>query len=78
MNTSHQGRRWTGAAVAALLLATAVAAPASARLDPGGPPVDNMQHVSPQCLLQRIDQQLVRCDSLTGGGVPAASWVPEQ
>lgn len=78
MNKSHQGRRWAGAAVAALLLATAMAAPASARLDPDGTPLNNTQQVFPQCPLQRIDQQLVHCDSLTGGGVPAPSWVPEQ
>lgn len=30
------------------------------------------------CPLQRIGTQLVRCDNLTGAGVPAASWITEQ
>jgi len=29
------------------------------------------------CPLRRIDTQLVRCDNLTGAGVPASVWVPE-
>lgn len=79
MNESHQGLRWTGAAVAALLLGAAVASPASARLDPGGPPVENtLQQVFSHCPLERIGQQLVHCDALTGAGVPAPSWVLEQ
>jgi hypothetical protein len=78
MNDSHRGSRWTGAVVAALLLAAAVPAPAMAREDPGGPSVQNTQEtVSPQCPLRRIQRQLVRCGSLTGAGVPAPSWVPE-
>ena len=79
MKKTQHGHRWTCAAFAALLLA-ALAAPAAApaRQDPGGPPVESTQQVFPQCPLQRIGQQLVRCDSLTGAGVPAPSWVPEQ
>lgn len=30
------------------------------------------------CLLERIGSQLVRCDNLTGGGVDAPFWIPEQ
>jgi hypothetical protein len=30
------------------------------------------------CPLERIDTQLVRCDNLTGGGVSAPFWIPEQ
>lgn len=30
------------------------------------------------CPLQRIDTQLVRCDNLTGAGVSAPFWIPEQ
>jgi hypothetical protein len=30
------------------------------------------------CPLERIGSQLVRCDNLTGAGVPAPYWVPEQ
>ena len=29
------------------------------------------------CPLQRIGTQLIRCDNLTGAGVPAPSWIPE-
>jgi hypothetical protein len=29
------------------------------------------------CPLRRLDRQLVRCDNLTGGGVPAQLSVPE-
>jgi hypothetical protein len=30
------------------------------------------------CPLERIGTQLVRCDNLTGAGVEAPSWIPEQ
>jgi hypothetical protein len=30
------------------------------------------------CPLERIGSQLVRCDNLTGPGVPAPYWIPEQ
>ena len=30
------------------------------------------------CLLTRIGTQLIRCDNLTGAGVPAPYWIPEQ
>lgn len=30
------------------------------------------------CPLERIADQFVRCDNLTGAGVPAPSFVPEQ
>lgn len=30
------------------------------------------------CLLTRIGTQLTRCDNLTGAGVPAPYWIPEQ
>jgi len=30
------------------------------------------------CPLERIGAQLVRCDNLTGGGVSAPDWIPEQ
>jgi hypothetical protein len=29
------------------------------------------------CPLQRIGTQFVRCDNLTGAGVPAPEWIPE-
>ena len=30
------------------------------------------------CPLERIGTQLVRCDNLTGAGVEAPFWIPEQ
>lgn len=30
------------------------------------------------CPLTRIGTQFVRCDDLTGAGVPAPFWIPEQ
>lgn len=29
------------------------------------------------CPLRRVDHHLVRCDDLTGAGVPAPTWIPE-
>lgn len=60
------------------LLLLALAAPA-ANADTGsdtlvpydGPSFEN-------CALTRIGTQLVRCDNLTGAGVPAPFWIPEQ
>jgi hypothetical protein len=58
-----------------VLLALAPAAGASAGTDSvspaGRPSFEN-------CLLTRIGTQLVRCDNLTGAGVPAPYWIPEQ
>ncbi|MHA7303813.1 hypothetical protein ACX80E_00960 [Arthrobacter sp. TMN-49] len=76
MSIAHKGPRWLGVA-AALLLATAVPAPAQAKLDPGTPTHVTQVSVSPQCALRRIERQLTRCDSLTGAGVLAPLWVPE-
>lgn len=30
------------------------------------------------CILERVARQYVRCDNLTGAGVPAPLWVPER
>jgi hypothetical protein len=67
-------RRWTVVALAAALLA--VSTPAFASQDPGtlnAPTAPNSSY----CPLTRIGTQFVRCDNLTGNGVPAPSWVPE-
>ena len=32
---------------------------------------------SSNCSLARVQDHFVRCDNLTGAGVPAPSWVPE-
>lgn len=74
----HQGVRFAGIVGSALLLALAVPAPAQARHDVGGSAVFVPAAVAPHCALMRIGDQLVRCDSLTGAGTRAPSWVPEQ
>lgn len=67
--------RRAGILLALFLLALAPAATASAGTDSvspaGRPSFEN-------CLLTRIGTQLVRCDNLTGAGVPAPFWIPEQ
>lgn len=78
MFTAHRAPRWLGVAAAALLLAAAAPAPAQARLDPGTTNNIAPISVSPQCQLRRIERALTRCDSLTGAGVLAPLWVPEQ
>jgi hypothetical protein len=64
-----------GALLSLLILASA-APTAAARPDPGDTgavPID----LHRRCQLIRIDRQLVRCDDLTGAGVPAPLFIPE-
>ncbi|HEU4755382.1 MAG TPA: hypothetical protein VFS72_01875 [Agromyces sp.] len=63
-------------ATGAALLAAIAATPAAARPDPAQWPV--VQVDGDQCPLERIGTQFVRCDLLTGAGVPAPSYIPEQ
>jgi len=75
-------RRWRIASAAALLsvLAGSTAVPAEARpLDRDPAPTSRIAFPdSPRrCPLRRIDRQLVRCDALTGAGVPAPLFIPE-
>lgn len=60
---------------AALLVAIA-ATPAAARPDPAQWPVVHVD--DGPCLLERVGTQFVRCDDLTGAGVPAPSHIPAQ
>lgn len=64
--------------VATALTAAVVAQPAAARQDRGElvPSTPDVQ--SGQCLLQRVGTEFVRCDDLTGNGVPAPGWVEER
>lgn len=76
MYRSINPHRRTGAVLAILLLACLASASASA---PAGAtathdPANSYQY----CPLTRIGTQLVRCDNLTGAGVPAPFWIPEQ
>ena len=75
MNRTQLLARCSAAAAAATIIAGLAAIPATARPDPG----EISDRISPpeSCLLTRIGTQLVRCDYLTGGGVPAPVWVPE-
>jgi hypothetical protein len=75
-------RPWRIATAAAILtmLAGSVAVPAAAYpLDPDPAPHRSIAFPdSPRrCPLHRIDRQLVRCDNLTGAGVPAPLFIPE-
>jgi len=81
--TSRLHRMGLCAAATALLAVTA-AIPAQAKEDPGEPTGSStavMQTATWQeprnCPLRRVDTQFVRCDDLTGAGVPAPRWVPE-
>jgi hypothetical protein len=68
--------RCSAAAAAATIIAGLAAIPAAARPDPGEPiPIQLSSYAN--CLLSRIDTQLVRCDNLTGAGVKAPASVPE-
>lgn len=84
MNSARKTTRFAGLVFASLAVALAASSPAYARLDPGGPIVDEQTTLSTvttdtsTCSLARIGTQLVRCDSLTGAGVEAPSWVPER
>lgn len=77
MTFEHKTVRLTGMVSAALMLALVAPSSALAKPDPGGPAV-----IAPAegiyCPLTRIDEQLVRCDNLTGAGTKAPSWIPEQ
>lgn len=63
-------------ATGAALLAAIAATPAAARPDPAQWPVVHVD--DGPCPLERIGTQFVRCDLLTGAGVPAPSHIPEQ
>ena len=61
---------------AALVLVALGATPSSARQDPGTP-IPRADHGG-GCLLQRVGTQFVRCDDLTGNGVPAPAYIPQR
>src|SRR4029450_11467360 len=54
----------------------AVAGPDDGRARPG-PHRIVVLNADQNCPLRRLDRQFVRCDNLTGAGVPAPSYVPE-
>jgi hypothetical protein len=76
MNRTKLLGRCTAAAAAATIIAGLAPIPATARPDSGGQLRIRFSSYE-NCPLNRIDTQLVRCDHLTGAGVPAPLWVPE-
>jgi hypothetical protein len=61
--------------LAGLLVVGASSLPASARQDLGPVVVQTVPDEG-HCSLARVGTQFVRCDNLTGNGVPAPGWVP--
>ena len=75
---SHQilSRGVAGTALALLIIVGGASA-AGAKPDSGGPVPTGVLTAGPDCELRRVGTQFVRCDALTGAGVPAPAWVPE-
>jgi hypothetical protein len=74
--------RWRIATAVAILtmIAGSMGVPAAARpLDPDPAPTQRIAFRDPllNCPLRRIQRQPVRCDNLTGAGVPAPLFIPE-
>ena len=74
--------RWRIATAVAILtmIAGSMGVPAAARpLHPDPAPTQRIAFRDPllNCPLRRIQRQLVRCDNLTGAGVPAPLFIPE-
>ena len=77
MNAENRTRFAAVVAGAALLLSLSAAPAAFARPEPQPPSIPASSY-GPRCSLERIGTQFVRCDNLTGAGVPAPSWIREQ
>lgn len=61
-----------------LAFTATTATPASAsRIGDDGPVATVANTNWNTCQLRRIGNQLIRCDSLTGAGVSAPSWIPQ-
>ena len=72
----HPFVRVVAPAATALVLLGLTAGPSSARPDAGDPV--RRDHDVTRCQLERVGAQFVRCDFLTGNGVPAPAWIPER
>lgn len=77
INTIRAIHSLTAAAGAGLLLAV-LPVPATASQERGSAVVKVVSVQSEPCPLERVWTQYVRCDNLTGAGVAAPSWVPQQ
>lgn len=81
-STHHLAR--AAAPIAAIAVIGLGAAPASAHPEPGPTIIavahhlDGTQDAGGGCHLQRLGSQFVRCDDLTGNGVPAPAFIPER
>ena len=65
------------------LLLLGLGVPSAAARQEVGPPTATAAAAQPaadgdQCGLRRVAAQLVKCDDLTGNGVPAPAWNPER
>jgi hypothetical protein len=76
--TTSPARRVSAVAAATLLLIGIPALSASARQDRGDAPANTVETATQRCGLERVGTQFVKCDNLTGNGVPAPAWVPER
>jgi hypothetical protein len=77
MNANNRIRFAAAIAGAALLLSLSAAPAAFARPEPQPPSIPSSAY-DPECPVERIGTQYVRCDNLTGPDVPAPSWIREQ
>jgi hypothetical protein len=73
----RSARALTAIALASMMLAGG--SPATAIPDPGPvwPETSSANRLG-SCALERVGHQLVRCDDLTGAGVPAPASIPER
>jgi hypothetical protein len=72
--TNHR-RRLLALTVGTLLMSATGALSAAARPDPGSAERSALYTTDSPCPLERVGTQFVRCDDLTGNGVPAPAWV---
>lgn len=83
-STSHHLVRAAALTAVAIAVIGLGAAPASARPEPGPTIIAVAHHFGGThdtgggCVLQRVGSQFVRCDDLTGNGVPAPAYIPER
>jgi hypothetical protein len=76
MKTSTRIQAGTAVAVAVILISAG--SPAGARQQAGTLRSASIAMLdSSNCPLARVGTEYVRCDNLTGAGIPAPSWVPE-
>ena len=76
MNSSPGTKGAAVAAATCLFGSLLLAGPAFARPEPQPTPTAASIDRS-TCALTRLGTQYVRCDDLTGAGVPAPDWIPE-